>query len=59
MPDTIYVMELKVNNTAKQALDQIKGKGYAKPYLTDGRKVVMVGINFSSTERNITEWTKE
>lgn len=59
MPDTIYVMELKVNNTAKQALDQIKEKGYAKPYLTDGRKVVMVGINFSSTERNITEWTKE
>ena len=42
MPDTIYVMELKVGDTARHALDQINNRGYAKPYLTDGRRVVKV-----------------
>ena len=46
MPDSTYVFELKVNGTAQEALDQIDRKGYATPYLTEGRKVVKVGAQF-------------
>ena len=56
MPDTIYVIELKVNGTAQEALDQIEQKGYATPYLTDGRKVVKVGVKFSTESKTIEDW---
>ena len=56
MPDTIYVMELKVNGTAEDALRQIEEKGYAKPYYTDGRKVVKVGIRFLPETMTVEEW---
>ena len=59
MPRGIYVMELKYDHTAQEALDQINQKGYADKYLLDGRPVSKVGIAFSSTERNITEWVSE
>lgn len=35
MPDTIYVFEMKIYGTAKEALEQIDNKGYAIPYQTD------------------------
>lgn len=53
---TVYVMELKMDGSVDEALQQIDDKGYAIPYESDGRKVVKVGINFSSKERTITEW---
>lgn len=56
MPQSIYIMEIKLDATATEALRQIDQQGYAKPYLADGRKVVKVGINFDSKERNIVEW---
>ena len=59
MPQNIYIMELKLDATAAEALQQIDVKGYAQPYLADGRKVVKVGINFGSKERNITEWMEK
>lgn len=59
MPKGIYVIEVKYNDTAAAALTQIDAKGYAQKYLSDGRPVTKVGIAFSSTERNITEWKAE
>ena len=56
MPRGIYVMETKYDRSAAEALAQIDAKGYAAKYATDGRPVTKVGINFSSAERNITEW---
>ena len=53
---TIYVMELKMDGSADEALQQIDDKGYTIPYETDGRKIVKVAINFSSKERTIKEW---
>ena len=53
---TIYVMELKLDGTVEEALRQIDDKGYAIPYEADGRRIVKVGIRFSSQERTITEW---
>ena len=59
MPSTIYVMELKYDKSAAEALAQIDERGYTEPYLSDGRRIVKVGINFGSKERNISEWTTE
>ena len=56
MPDTIYVMELKLNGTAQDALDQINDKGYALRYATDPRLVVKVGMGFSIEKRALTEY---
>ena len=59
MPKGIYVMEIKYNHTAQEALEQINRKGYADKYALDGRPVTKVGIAFSSEERNITDWKTE
>jgi hypothetical protein len=56
MPDAIYVFELKVNETAQKALEQIDNRGYALPYQTDGRKVVKVGVKFNIETRTPEEW---
>ena len=51
-------MELKYDKSAAEALALIDDHGYAEPYLNDGR-LVKVGINFGSKERNINEWVTE
>lgn len=56
IPDAIYVLELKVNGTAQEALEQIDQKGYARPYATDNRRVVKVGIHFDINTRTIDDW---
>ena len=56
MPETIYVFELKVNDSAENALRQIDEKGYAIPYQTDGRRVVKVGVKFNAETRVPEEW---
>ena len=56
MPDTIYVMELKFDKTAEEALQQIDDKGYLIPYSADGKRMVKVGINYDSQKRTIGEW---
>lgn len=56
MPDTIYVMELKFDKTAEEALQQIDDKGYLIPYSADGKRMVKVGINYNSQKRTIGEW---
>ena len=59
MPDAVYVLELKINGTAQEALDQIKSRGYAIPYQTDGRPVVKAGIRFSTETLAVEDWEVE
>ena len=56
MPDAIYVFEMKRDQTARQALQQIDDKGYAIPYQTDERRVVKVGVHFNPETRVPEEW---
>jgi hypothetical protein len=58
MPKGIYVIELKYDATAQDALDQIDARGYAEKYRLDGRPLTKVGIAFSSELRNIAEWAQ-
>jgi len=54
--DNIYVIEIKLDGTADEALKQIEEKGYAAPYAMDKRKLYKIGINFASDIRGISEW---
>jgi hypothetical protein len=57
--DHIYIFEFKMNQSAKVAIAQIKEKGYANPYLSTGKPITLIGINFSKRKRNIVEWLEE
>ena len=59
MPDTIYVIELKINGTAGEALRQINDRGYARRYDTDPRRIVKAGIGFSVEQRAMTDYIIE
>ena len=54
--DYIYIVELKIDNTAEVALQQIEDKGYAKPFVNDSRKLFKIGVSFSTANRRIEEW---
>ena len=57
----IFVIELKVDGSASDALAQINSKNYAIPYKYDGREIVKIGVNISSENnvRTITNWVVE
>jgi hypothetical protein len=54
--DKIYIIEFKVDGSGK-ALQQIKDMNYAQKYQSR-KQVYLIGINFSSAEKNISgfEW---
>ena len=55
--DTIYVMELKFNKSAQEALDQINDKHYTQAFALKNKEIVKVGLNFSvKDEVNTLEW---
>ncbi|PRM88637.1 ATP-binding protein [Aliarcobacter cryaerophilus] len=60
MPNTIYIIEFKVDLTDNSALKQIKEKNYAQKYLNENKPIYLLGIEFSSSEKNISkfEWEK-
>ena len=55
----VYVLELKMDASADEALRQIEDKGYAKPFAADPRKLFKIGVGFSSRTRQIKEWKIE
>ena len=54
--DYIYVMEFKLDGSAEDAIKQIEDRQYALPFASDPRKLFKIGVNFSSTTRNIEKW---
>jgi len=55
----IYVIEFKLNKDAETALQQIKDKGYAEKYYGDKREKILMGINFSSELKTVSDWKHE
>lgn len=58
LPGRIIIIEFKVDKKEK-ALEQIKQKKYYEKYLTQGQAIYIVGICFSSNDRNIIEFDWE
>ncbi len=54
--EKIYIFEFKMDGTAQEAIDQINSQNYPIPYKYDGRKIIKVGINYSSEKRQLSEW---
>lgn len=58
--DRIYIMELKFDKSAQEALEQIKKSDYARAFVLKEKPVTLVGINFNvKEERNFTDWIIE
>ena len=55
----IYVIEFKLNKSADQAIRQIENRDYAVKYRKDGKRIMLIGVNFDSGAGNITDWIKE
>ena len=58
--DTIYVIELKFNKSAQEALDQINNKHYADAFALRGKTVEKIGMNFMIDEDKtiVLDWVK-
>ena len=58
-PQTLYVIELKLDKSAEAAMQQIDLKNYPERFALCGLPVVKVGINFDKEKRTISDWKIE
>ncbi|MBF0102084.1 MAG: PD-(D/E)XK nuclease domain-containing protein, partial [Desulfobacterales bacterium] len=52
----LFIIEFKCNQNAETAIAQIRDKAYAQPYRQKGKKIILIGINFDTEKKNVTEW---
>ena len=52
----LYLFELKLNQSAEAAMNQIDLKDYPSRFAMCGLPVVKVGINFDAEKRTIGDW---
>jgi hypothetical protein len=52
----VFVMELKRDGTAAEALSQIEERGYAAPFAAGRRQVHLIGASFDLDTRLLAEW---
>lgn len=55
----VYIIEIKRNNSAEAAIRQIREKEYALGYMSDARKVFIIGVNFSTEKRRLEDFKIE
>ncbi len=55
----IYIFELKVDQPAAIAMEQIQRKNYALPYAADQRPIWLIGLSFDSKTRLLTDCAVE
>lgn len=54
-PQNIFIIEFKINDSAAHAIAQIVDKNYAQKYTRLDKKIVLVGIAFDTTTKNVSE----
>ncbi len=52
----LYLIEVKLNQSAEAAMAQIDLKDYAQRFALSGLPIVKVGVSFDQEKRNITDW---
>ncbi len=57
--DKVYCFEFKLDRSAREALEQLKNRGYADKYRSAGKKIILIGVNFSSEKREVDEFAVE
>ncbi len=51
----VYVFEFKVNKPAREAIAQIREKGYWKQFQASGKQIYLIGACFSPAERALSD----
>jgi hypothetical protein len=54
----VFAFEFKITEraTAEDALQQIDDRGYLVPYISSGKKLVKIGVEFDNSIRGISRW---
>lgn len=55
-PDYVYAFEFELDAPIEDAINQIDDKVYAIPHADDSRKLIKVGVVFSTEKRNVLAW---
>ena len=58
-PEKVYIIEFKCNQSAETAIQQIHDKSYTDQYRCSGKQIILMGINFSTEQRNLAGWKVE
>jgi hypothetical protein len=59
LDERIFLFEFKLDDSAATAVQQIKDTAYYQKYQLKGKKLTLVGANFDSNQRKISEWKTE
>ena len=59
LADMFYIFELKVDQEAAIAMRQAVNQEYSQRYRHQGKKIVVMGVSFSSKKRSIDTWQGE
>lgn len=54
-----YIIELKVNGTSQEALQQINDKKYSLPFTLNDTKLTKIGVAFNKDKHTIEDWLIE
>lgn len=55
-PHTLYIIEVKLNQSAEAAMQQIDLKNYPERFALCGLPIVKVSMNFDSEKHTISDW---
>lgn len=55
----VFIFEFKINRNAEAALSQIREKEYYRKYQHSGKKIVLIGANFDTGNRQLDDWKQE
>jgi hypothetical protein len=56
LDNSVYIFEMKLEGTAREAIDQIKEKRYYERYLKTGKRITLVGIDFRDRTVDDIDW---
>jgi hypothetical protein len=46
LPSVLYVIEIKLNDSADVALEQIENRRYYEPFIIRGKPITLLGLSF-------------
>jgi hypothetical protein len=55
----LYLIEFKLDESAEDAIAQIKSRAYAQSYKNSKKRILLVGVGFSQKEKNVETWEVE
>lgn len=56
LSDQLFLFEFKLDGSAEEALQQISANSYYQKYRLAPKPITLIGANFDSTQRKVTDW---